>query len=219
MIDFLEQLKRKIPKKHEIIGRDKYFNAAVMITLVLKNGDYHFLFEKRASSIRQGGEISFPGGGYELDDKDFEATAIRETCEELGVRPEQIQVLGGLGTYLGRQGVIIEPYVGVLTLDGFGELEPDPAEVEKIFMVPVQFFIDHPPEKYAIRLEQQPYYINEQGKQIDLLPAAQLGLPEKYHKPWSGQHMEVYFYHVENEWIWGITAELIVDVIQRVLGI
>lgn len=214
MDPLINQIIKTLPKEHEIMGRDKLFNAAVLITLIPIQGEYHFVFEKRASHIRQGGEISFPGGGYEPEDKDFEATAVRETCEELGIRKKDIEVLGNLGTYIGRQGVIIEAFIGRLHLP-LEAINPDPNEVAHIFTVPVTFFLETEPKKYAIRVEQQPYYINELGEKIELLPAAELGLPKKYHRPWSGKLVDLYFYQVNHEWIWGLTAELINDVIAR----
>lgn len=210
-----EKIKRIVPNHPEIIGRENYFNAAIMITLIEIEDTYHFVFEKRAAHIRQGGEISFPGGGYEPEDIDFKATAIRETCEELGINREDLTVLGQLGTYVGRQGVIIEAYIGCLNFSDIKRLRPEPGEVERVFTVPVSFFEDNLPTKYAIRMEKQPYYVDPHGERIELLPAAKLGLPQRYHRPWSGELLDVYFYSVENEWIWGLTAELINDVIYR----
>ena len=58
-IDF-EKLISVLPKYPGVLGKEEYFNSAVLIPLVLINKEYNFLFEKRAASIRQGGEICFP---------------------------------------------------------------------------------------------------------------------------------------------------------------
>ena len=94
----------------EILGLENFFKAAVLVPLILINNEYHFLFQKRAANIRQGGEISFPGGKHEESDINFEYTAIRETCEELGVEFEQISILKKLNTLISPFDTIIKSY-------------------------------------------------------------------------------------------------------------
>lgn len=84
--DDLKKMISNLPKYPGVLGRDRFFNSAVLIPLVKKNKEYYILFQKRAASIRQGGDICFPGGGFEKDlDKNFKQTALRETKEELGI--------------------------------------------------------------------------------------------------------------------------------------
>jgi len=72
----LENLKKKLPPIPGILGKEEYFNAAVLIPLMMINGEYHFLFEKRAAHIRQGGEVCFPGGEFDPEvDTSFQDTA------------------------------------------------------------------------------------------------------------------------------------------------
>lgn len=94
--DDLSRLKTNLPQAPGILGKKEYFNSAVLVPLVMIDGDYNFLFQKRAAHIRQGGEICFPGGRYDPE-KDFSCkeTAIRETMEELGVERNIIKIEGG----------------------------------------------------------------------------------------------------------------------------
>ena len=62
--DNLKKLISKLPKHPNVLGRDRFFNSAVLIPLVKINGEYHLLFQKRAATIRQGGDICFPGGWF-----------------------------------------------------------------------------------------------------------------------------------------------------------
>jgi 8-oxo-dGTP pyrophosphatase MutT (NUDIX family) len=78
----LENITLALTNSPEILGKDKYFNSAVLVPLVEIDNKFHFLFEKRANHIRQGGEVSFPGGEFTKKDQGLRHTAIRETSEE-----------------------------------------------------------------------------------------------------------------------------------------
>ena len=107
--DNLKKLISNLPKHPNVLGRDRFFNSAVLVPLVKMNGEYHLLFQKRAATIRQGGDICFPGGRFEMGiDKDFKDTALRETFEELGIERKDIKVLGQLDTYVAPIGTIID---------------------------------------------------------------------------------------------------------------
>ncbi len=104
-------------------------------------GEYHLLFQIRAEGIRQGGEVSFPGGRYEKDeDINYMATAIRETQEELGIDIERIEVLGRLDTMVTPMGIIIEPFVAFLDIDSLEELVINKDEVSQVFTLPIRYF-------------------------------------------------------------------------------
>ena len=93
----LENITLALVNASDILGKDKYFNSAVLIPLIQVNEELHFLFEKRANHIRQGGEVSFPGGEFDSKkDQSFRQTAIRETSEELGIPAEIIKVMARL---------------------------------------------------------------------------------------------------------------------------
>jgi 8-oxo-dGTP pyrophosphatase MutT (NUDIX family) len=212
----LTTLQRKFSKQPGILGREQYFNSAILIPLVRVKQEYHFLLQKRASHIRQGGEICFPGGEHDpLLDADYHATAIRETQEELGLSQEHISIIGRLDTLLTPHGVLIEPFVGVLNLSSLTEITPEPNEVDRIFTLPVTFFEQTQPEEYAIRIQMQSVHIDEHGKETILLPVKELGLPERYASSWGGRTYRVLVYHTPQEVIWGITAKLIYYFLQR----
>ena len=113
--DDIERLSSVLPEVPGIQGRHRYFNSAVLVPFVRLQGEYHLLFQVRATNIRQGDEVCFPGGAFEegVDDSYLE-TALRETEEELGLRKNQIEILGRLDTLVVPMGTALEPYVGVL---------------------------------------------------------------------------------------------------------
>ncbi|WP_121665765.1 NUDIX hydrolase [Mesonia aquimarina] len=87
-------------------------------------------------------QIGFPGGRVEKTDKNLEETAIRETFEEIGVRPEQIQILKELTEiYIPPSNFWVQPFLGI------SENTPDfirqETEVEEILEIKLTDFLDH----------------------------------------------------------------------------
>lgn len=205
-----------IQQDSSIIGREKYLNSAVLIPIVQVDNKEYFLFQKRSKSVRQPGEVSFPGGHFEKSkDKDFQSTAVRETCEELGINEQQISILGKLGTLVAPMGVIVEAYIGKLNINSLDELKIDTKEVEKIFIVPIDFFINNNPSEFTTRLELHPTITNESGDREELLPVKDLGLPDRYSLPWTRGKHRVLVYKNTEEVIWGITAELVFELTNK----
>jgi 8-oxo-dGTP pyrophosphatase MutT (NUDIX family) len=211
-----DKLEKIVTNNCSIIGKDLYINSAVLIPIIVIDNTEFVLFEKRSSTVRQPGEISFPGGHFDSRyDKDFLSTAIRETCEELGIEKNKISVLGSLGTFVAPMGVIVETYLGVLNIDSLDELKIDYKEVDRIFLIPLEYFLNNKPQEYFTRLELHPFMTKEDGEIIELLPVKELGLPEKYSLPWTQGKHRVLVYKTSEEVIWGITAELIFELANR----
>jgi 8-oxo-dGTP pyrophosphatase MutT (NUDIX family) len=205
-----------LPKYPELIDRDEYFNSSVLIPFVKINNDYHLLFEKRAANIRQGGEVSFPGGEFDKEiDETLRETAIRETIEELRIAEEKINVVGQLGILM-VPGIVVNAFIAEVKIPNPDKINFDKTEVEKIFTVPVAFFKENPPEVHHVRLEAHPFYIDDEGNRIELLPVEKLNLPSRYSKPWGKIKRKVYFYNYTGEVIWGITAALVKRVVELI---
>lgn len=90
--------------------------AAVLVLLFERETDYHVLLTKRSDKVAcHKGEISFPGGTVDLQDRDLLHTALREGYEEVGVHPEDVAILGRLDDMSTvTTGFVISPYVGVI---------------------------------------------------------------------------------------------------------
>lgn len=215
--DDLNKLVEDLPSVPGILRKDEFFNSSVMVPFVLINGEYHFLFEKRAANIRQGGEICFPGGEYDpVLDKNFKETAVRETVEELGISIGKIKVLGILDTLIGPMGVTVDSCIGTLDIMDIEELDIDNSEVEKVFLVPVSWFQNNPPEEYYVELTVHPHYTDENGNIVQLLPSKELELPDKYNRPWRAGKRKIYAYKLKEGVLWGLTAALVREVINRI---
>jgi 8-oxo-dGTP pyrophosphatase MutT (NUDIX family) len=214
--DSLKKLVSNLPKHPNVLGRDNFFNSAVLIPLVKIKGEYHLLFQKRAVHIRQGGDICFPGGGFEKGvDKNFQDTALRETFEELGIQKKDIKVLGQLDTYMAPIGAVIESFVARVKKKAYKNMKIDFNEVEKTLLIPISFFKENEPEEYTLAHEIQPYKIHENGEKVIFFPVEELGLPETYRKPWGNKRHKVWVYKYEGEVIWGITSVIIKDLLKK----
>ncbi|TWB45256.1 CoA pyrophosphatase [Nitrospirillum pindoramense] len=116
-------------------------DAAVLVPLVDRpDGMTVLLTQRTAHLAAHGGQISFPGGRVEPEDTDAVATALRETEEEVGLPPTQVEVVGRLDTYYTRTGFRVVPVVGLVQPPFF--LQPDPSEVQEVFEVPLAFIRD-----------------------------------------------------------------------------
>ncbi len=212
----IDALKSKLPIVPGINGKEEFLNFAVLVLLLLVDDEFHFVFEKRAANIRQAGESCFPGGKFEPDqDVNFRDTAIRETVEELGVTSDKLRILGNLDTVVTTLGATVDAFLAILDLESLEELQINLQEVERVFSIPVSFFENNEPESYKVAITANPSSVNQAGEVVTTFPATELGLPERYTKPWGNVLGNVYVYRVESVTIWGLTARLIRDVVAK----
>lgn len=89
--------------------------AAVMLLLYPKDGEYCILFNRRSREVEyHKGEVSFPGGARDPEDKDMLACALREAREEMGIRPQDVTVLGEMDDEVTRSGFHVSTYAGTI---------------------------------------------------------------------------------------------------------
>ena len=199
----------------KINGEEQFFKSSVLVLLVNIDDQWNLIFQKRAKGIRQGGEISFPGGKFDKKDKTALETAIRETEEELLISRKNIDVLGELDTIIAPMGAIVKPFIATTSLL-YEKINFNKTEVEYLFTVPLKWFIENPPEIYHIVLKAHSEILDKDGKKVILFPAKELGLPEKYHNIWGNIKQKVYLYRYKNEIIWGLTAKIIFNIIENI---
>lgn len=115
--------------------------AGVLIPIIEHADSLSVLLTLRSSELtHHAGQVSFPGGSMESADADITQTALRETQEEVGIRPEQVDVVGYLPPMLTVTGFAVTPVVGLVEAD-IG-LTLDEREVEFAFEVPLSFLLD-----------------------------------------------------------------------------
>ena len=109
--------------------------AAVLVPLYVNAGELWLLLTRRAAGLpNHAGQMAFPGGVREDGDEDEVDTALRETHEELGVRPATVMVLGHLDDVLTPSGFVISPVVGALPFPL--EVTPSGEEIESVVPIP-----------------------------------------------------------------------------------
>ncbi len=112
--------------------------ASVLVPLFMKGGRYHMLFEVRSGKVSHPGQIAFPGGHYDPGlDSSLEETAVRETCEEIGVTPESIRIEAPGGIGVNPWGTVVFSYIGFLQLDSIENLDLS-GEVDHVFSIPLE---------------------------------------------------------------------------------
>ena len=119
----------------ELILDESLMPSAVLVPIIEGDGGPRILFTVRTSRVEHHkGEVSFPGGARDPEDGSITDTAIRETHEEVGIEPQNVQVLGRLNDHKTRTGYHITPFVGIVTPGA--DYDHDRFEVNEIFEAP-----------------------------------------------------------------------------------
>jgi 8-oxo-dGTP pyrophosphatase MutT (NUDIX family) len=113
--DFIDQIRKKISsRQRRVIEHPPFSHAAVLVPLFQKDKDCHLLFTKRSEEVKyHKGEISFPGGMVDEEDKELINTALREADEEIGLKERDVQIIGVLDDIVTITEFIVTPIVGL----------------------------------------------------------------------------------------------------------
>lgn len=115
--------------------------AAVLVPMLFRDGEWHVVVTQRTQHVEHHkGQISFPGGACEDQDVDLEATALRETFEEIGIPPDSVEILGVLDDFRTITSFVVTPFVAVVPASLDYRVEA--CEVESVLEVPLSFLLD-----------------------------------------------------------------------------
>jgi 8-oxo-dGTP pyrophosphatase MutT (NUDIX family) len=118
-------------------------HAAILILIYDLDGEAHILFTERTQRVEHHkGQISFPGGACDESDDCMETTALRETAEEIGVQPEEVEIIGQLDDMLTISNFLVTPYVGVLKTNSEYPFVINHHEVVEVVQVPLSHLLD-----------------------------------------------------------------------------
>lgn len=176
--------------KPQPIGQQRQY--AVLIPLLENDGDWQILYQVRSEHISQPGEVAFPGGRVE-EGENLSGAAIRETCEELNISPNQIELLGEID-YLVHQTRTVHCFVAKLHIDDWRGLTPN-EEVAELFTVPLSRLMAEQPTYYTLKSQvpaQQdfPFDRIRKGRRYDF----------------TDHKRQIPFYEGYDQTIWGMTA-------------
>jgi 8-oxo-dGTP pyrophosphatase MutT (NUDIX family) len=115
--DFINQIRGLLSsRKRRVIEHPPFSHAAVLVPLFQKGEECHLLFTKRSDQVKyHKGEISFPGGVVDEEDAELEKTALREAFEEIGLKEEDVQIIGVLDDIVTITEFIVTPIVGLFS--------------------------------------------------------------------------------------------------------
>jgi len=137
---FLQRFFLQPASQSVLLQVEKSKAAAVLLVIRQHEDELQLLLTKRSSDLRHHpGQISFPGGKIEAHEQSHQA-ALRETHEETGIAPKQLQLIGQLPSYATGTGFLIQPWIAFLTEEV--ELQLQLSEVESAFWLPLPFVFD-----------------------------------------------------------------------------
>ena len=120
---------------------DTCVKAGVLILLYPCDEHLHLVFTLRTEGVDyHQSQICFPGGRQEPGEE-LEQTSLRETCEELGILPESIHILGRLTPlYIPPTNYCIYPVVA--TTDERPDFNPSTYEVAEVLELPLDYLLN-----------------------------------------------------------------------------
>jgi len=193
-VDFtLDAVLERLASSSAASWRQRPQTRASAVLALLADGPHgaEVLLTRRSSRLsNHSGEVSFPGGRLDEGETATDA-ALREAHEEVGIPP--------------------------LSVTLHAELSPLNTYVSKSFIIPLVGSIDHKPELVLSAHEVERAF---------WVPLAELARPDTFHwEWWQFDHEELrgerpmFFFHLDDETVWGATARMLHEVLCRVHGI
>jgi len=170
---------------------------SVLLPLIMRAGELCLVYERRAAGIRQAGEVCFPGGKLEAGETPQQG-AVREFCEELGLSPEDVEIIGQFDTQVTYSHMTVFTFVGVLREDALERMQPGPDEVARVFTIPLSFLMENEPKLYSfpLRVEVEDESIYDE-----------LGL-DRHEYNWLRGKVALPIWKYDGEVLWGITGRI-----------
>ena len=136
-----ERLRRILASRKKISSNNRGLTeAAVLIPIFCKDGEYHIIFILRSHRVpHHKGQVSFPGGARSQADSSLVDTALRESWEEIGLETKDVEILGELDDYATTSNFNISPFVGFIPYPYDFRLSYD--EIDEVFSVPVSVLL------------------------------------------------------------------------------
>jgi len=185
--EWLDSLRASLQAIGESVPLEGRRAAAVLLPLYRDDDKWWLLFTRRTESVEHHrGQVSFPGGMAEASDPDLAFTALREAEEEIGLRPDDVELIGQMLPLLTTTGFWVTPIIGRIRWPTL--LHPNEHEVAHIFGIPLAWLAD--PDNHSRHM-------------VDVA-----GNPQAVEvitfKPFSG------------EVVWGATARIVLDFLRLV---
>ena len=186
-----DRIKTSVPEEEKTVPTP---SAAILIPIVRDKDEPALLMEVRSLNVRQPGEVCFPGGHIEAGETCMDA-ALRETYEELGIRPSSVNVLPGMEPEWHMEKKYVYPVLA--EIDPF---EPErlllrQEEVSEVFTMPLAWLLSHEPAVYDVS-----------DPESEKLPV----ILRQYLRNYKRGPNATYYWAYERYGIWGLTARFLV---------
>lgn len=167
--------------------------AAVLVPIYRSaDGQLKLVLVRRTDRGIHGGQIAFPGGKRTPADHTFLETALREAREEIGLLPENVEILEHLPAIETKTtGFRIYPFLALIVRPESWKLERE--EIVEVLEVPISDFAAP----------------NAHGEEIRHLPSASRGKPAEAHR--------IGFYRVGRHKLWGATYRILEPLLPRLI--
>lgn len=154
--------------------------AAILVPFAFVRKQWSLLFIRRSvANDPHSGQVAFPGGRIEPGELSPETTSLREAQEEIGLSPEDVEVVGKLPPLLTVTNYEIHPVVGIIPYPYPFQLSQ--SEVQKIFTIPLNW----------------------------LANSANYRVEERYLPPPVGKIPTIYYRPYKREVLWGASAQIV----------
>lgn len=165
---------------NQIPGKENFRESAVALIITEVKGALHsVLIQRPEYDGVHSKQIALPGGKRDLEDFDLEATARRETHEEINLRPERLELINSLSPiYIPVSQFKVQPFV--FYAQELDELIPEEREVDEILIYPITELLD------SKNIRKQDMIFSNNFKQKD-----------------------VPYFSIQNKVVWGATAMIL----------
>jgi len=185
--EWLHSLRESLQAIGDPVQRGGRRAAAVLLPLYRDEGKWWLLFTRRTESVEHHrGQVSFPGGMAEVSDPDLAFTALREAEEEIGLSPNEVELIGQMPPLLTTTDFWVTPIVGCIRWPT--ALRLNEHEVARLFGIPLVWLADP---------------VNHSRRKVEL-PGHSQPVEVITFSPFSG------------EVVWGATARIVVDFLRLV---
>jgi 8-oxo-dGTP pyrophosphatase MutT (NUDIX family) len=163
--------------------------AAVLIPFARIEDRWNILFTRRNNDLPEhSGQVAFPGGRADVGEASPEETALRESYEEIGLKPSSVHILGRMKSFLTITNYKVKPVVGSIPWPFPVRLAR--VEVSRVFTIPFDWLAD--PSNHEVQQRR--------------LPEPHHPIPVIYFKPYDG------------EVLWGVSAYIVINLLEILVG-